>query len=111
MPSSLARARFTSSWSTTRRGGWAVGRGGPARTLDERTYGLVRGARTGVARMQQICENHRRLLRDHVSFAAAGHSIDIIVGNHDIELMEPEVAAELERQLRMVGREGVERIR
>ena len=83
----------------------------PAKTLDERTYGLHRGAHTGVARLQQICENHRPLLRDLVSFAAAGHSIDIIVGNHDVELMEPEVAAEFDRQLRMVGREGAERIR
>jgi hypothetical protein len=38
-----------------------------------------------------------------VRFAAAGHAIDIIVGNHDVELLEPAVVAELERHLRAAG--------
>lgn len=72
----------------------------PARTSDERRFGLGRSAAAGVVRMRQICENHQRLLADMVRFVAAGHRIDIIVGNHDIELLEPQVVAELERQLR-----------
>jgi hypothetical protein len=36
-------------------------------------------------------------------FAAAGHQIDIIVGNHDVELIAPEVADELLRQIRAAG--------
>jgi len=87
----------------------------PARTADERAYGLTRGAHTGVARLQRICENHGALLRDLVSFAAAGHTIDIIVGNHDVELLEPDCAAELHRQLALVAgdnaRGALERIR
>ena len=71
----------------------------PARTADERHFGLARGTRTAIPRLQMICENHRALLADLVSFATAGHEIDIIVGNHDIELLEPEVVAELHRQL------------
>jgi UDP-2,3-diacylglucosamine pyrophosphatase LpxH len=75
----------------------------PARTHDERRFGLDRGARSGVLRMRRICENHRDLLAEMVRFAAAGHYLDIIVGNHDIELLEPDVVSELMRQLRTAG--------
>jgi UDP-2,3-diacylglucosamine pyrophosphatase LpxH len=75
----------------------------PARTADERRFGLARGVKAGVPRMAAICENHRGLLTDMVKFAATGHSIDIVVGNHDVELLAPEVVAELERHLRAAG--------
>ncbi|HEY5920149.1 MAG TPA: hypothetical protein VIV11_00705 [Kofleriaceae bacterium] len=75
----------------------------PARTHDERRFGLDRGRRAGVYRMQRICENHRELLADMARFAAAGHYIDIIVGNHDLELLDPAVADELIYQLRLAG--------
>lgn len=75
----------------------------PARTADERRYGIPRSALAGVYRLARICENHRPLLAAMVRFVAAGHSIDIIVGNHDIELLEAPVVAELERQLRAAG--------
>jgi UDP-2,3-diacylglucosamine pyrophosphatase LpxH len=75
----------------------------PARTADERRFGLDRGTRAGVARMKAICENHRELLADMVRFAASGHRIDIIVGNHDLELLEPDVVTELHRQLRLAA--------
>jgi UDP-2,3-diacylglucosamine pyrophosphatase LpxH len=77
-----------------------------ARTPDERRYGLDRSAATGVIRLQRICENQRDLLGEIVRFAAAGHSLDIIVGNHDIELLLPEVVAELMRQLRLAATIG-----
>ena len=80
----------------------------PARTHDERTYRPPAALHRRRA-LQQICENHRPLLRDLARLCSGGTSIDIIVGNHDIELMEPEVAAEFERQLRMLRRDGVER--
>ena len=88
----------------------------PARTADERRHGLGRGARAGVARMRALGEAHRGLLGDLARFAAAGHHVDIVAGNHDIELMLPEVAAELERQLAAAAAEagaarGLERIR
>lgn len=75
----------------------------PAKTADERRYGLGRGVMPGVERLKQICAIHRPLLADLAAFAAAGHSVDIIVGNHDIELLAPEVAAELVRQLGLAG--------
>ena len=49
----------------------------------------------------RICENHQRAARRaSARFAAAGHSIDIIVGNHDVELLAPEVVAELDAPAR-----------
>jgi UDP-2,3-diacylglucosamine pyrophosphatase LpxH len=75
----------------------------PARSADERRFGLDRSTPAGVLRMQRICENHRDLLAEMARFAAAGHTIDIIVGNHDIELLEQDVVDELFRQLRRAG--------
>jgi len=75
----------------------------PAKTADERRYGIDRTVAAGVIRMARICENQRPLLTDMARFAAAGHQIDIIVGNHDIELLAAEVVAELQRQLALAG--------
>ncbi len=77
----------------------------PARSGDERRFGLARGTRAGVLRMRRICENHGPLLAAMVRFAQAGHCIDVIAGNHDLELLEPEVVAELMAQLRGAGAE------
>ncbi len=82
----------------------------PAKTHDERRFGLTRGTRAGIHRMRQICENHRELLADMVTFAAAGHYIDIIVGNHALELLEPDVVEELMHQLRAAGLEERPRV-
>ncbi|HEU0037375.1 MAG TPA: hypothetical protein VFQ53_42485 [Kofleriaceae bacterium] len=71
----------------------------PAKTADERRYGLPRSAKTGVLRMRMICEAQRPLLADLARFAAAGHQVDIIVGNHDVELLAPEVTEELMLQI------------
>jgi UDP-2,3-diacylglucosamine pyrophosphatase LpxH len=76
----------------------------PAKTRDERIYGLGRSAKTGVLRMRAICEHHRPLLADLAKFAAAGHRIDIVVGNHDVELLAPEVAEELLSHIAIAGR-------
>ena len=73
------------------------------KTADERRFGLGRGIKAGVERMRLICEGQPALLSALGRFAAAGHSIDIIVGNHDVELLAPEVAAELMRQLAEAG--------
>lgn len=83
----------------------------PARTRDERTYGLPRGVATGVARIRRICEAHRGLLAALGRFVAAGHSIDIIAGNHDVELIAPEVATEFMEQLARAGVDANERAR
>lgn len=75
----------------------------PAKTADERRFGLGRGKGPGIERMRMLCDAHRPLLVDLVRFAAMGHAIDIIAGNHDIELLAPEVADELRAQLRAAG--------
>jgi UDP-2,3-diacylglucosamine pyrophosphatase LpxH len=75
----------------------------PAKSRDERLFGLSRGISTGVERLRRICEIHRPLLTDLGKFAAAGHHVDILVGNHDIELLAPEVADELMRQIAAAG--------
>ena len=75
----------------------------PAKTADERRFGLHRGIQTGVERMRLICEAHRPLLAELGRFAAAGHTVEIVVGNHDVELLAPNVAGELLRQLAGAG--------
>lgn len=75
----------------------------PARSADERRLGLGRGVAAGVVRMRELGIAHRALFADMVYFVRAGHTIDIIVGNHDVELIAPEVQAELRAQLRAAG--------
>ncbi|MEO6773626.1 MAG: hypothetical protein ABI467_11500 [Kofleriaceae bacterium] len=75
----------------------------PAKTPDERRHGIARGARAGVARLDAICAVHRPLLEALVKFAAAGHEIDVVIGNHDVELLEPDVVAAFHRQLKLHG--------
>src|SRR5690242_12531340 len=50
----------------------------PAKTADERRFGLGRGIGPGVERMRVIAEAHRPLLAELGRFAAAGHTVDII---------------------------------
>jgi UDP-2,3-diacylglucosamine pyrophosphatase LpxH len=75
----------------------------PAKTADERRFGLGRGMQTGVARMQRICEAHVPLLAELGRFAAAGHSVEILVGNHDVELLSAAVVEELMRAIAAAG--------
>jgi UDP-2,3-diacylglucosamine pyrophosphatase LpxH len=75
----------------------------PAKTADERRFGLGRGIGPGVERMRRIAEAHRPLLAELGRFAAAGHTVDILVGNHDVELLASEVVDELMRQLTAAG--------
>jgi UDP-2,3-diacylglucosamine pyrophosphatase LpxH len=75
----------------------------PAKTADERRFGLGRGIQPGVDRMRMICAAHQPLLGELGRFAAAGHTVDIVVGNHDVELLAPDVVTELMRQLAAAG--------
>jgi UDP-2,3-diacylglucosamine pyrophosphatase LpxH len=75
----------------------------PARSGDERRHGLGRGAASGVVRMRELGRAHRGLFTDMIRFVRSGHTIDIIVGNHDVELLAPEVVAELKAQLHAAG--------
>lgn len=73
----------------------------PGRTAgaDERRYGPRRSAALGAARMAQIGTAHREVLAALMRFASAGHEVDLLVGNHDIELLEEATVAELRSQL------------
>jgi len=75
----------------------------PAKSADERRFGLGRGTQAGVQRMRLICEAHRPLLAELGRFAAAGHAVEIIVGNHDVELLAADVVGELMQQLAAAG--------
>ena len=75
----------------------------PAKSADERRFGLGRGIQPGVERMKRICEAHAPLLAELGRFATAGHSIEIVVGNHDVELLAADVVGELMRQLAVAG--------
>ena len=61
-------------------------------------------SRAAAAPASRACARSARttepLLADMAKFAAAGHPIDIIVGNHDVELLAPEVVAELDAPAR-----------
>jgi UDP-2,3-diacylglucosamine pyrophosphatase LpxH len=73
--------------------------GFPARDHDERRSGRRRSVATGPARLARIAQAHQGVFAELMRFAAAGHEIDLIVGNHDIELLEVDTQAELRRQL------------
>jgi UDP-2,3-diacylglucosamine pyrophosphatase LpxH len=75
----------------------------PARTTDERRAGRSRSAISGPARLRLICAAHQPVLQAMVRFAAAGNQIDLLVGNHDLELLEPATQDELRRQLLAVA--------
>src|ERR1043166_6053283 len=90
----------------------------PAKSADERRFGLGRGIQPGGERMRGIGEAHpampgelwrfraaapRPMLGELGRFAAAGHSVDIVVGNHDVELLAPDVVGELMRQIAAAG--------
>src|ERR1043166_8358372 len=75
----------------------------PAKSADERRFGLGRGIQPGVERMRRICAVHGPLLGELGRFAAAGHSIEIVVGNHDVELLAADVVDELMRQIAAAG--------
>src|SRR5206468_4941329 len=44
----------------------------PAKSADERKYGLSRGTKPGVTRLARICEAHRAMLVDLIAFMRAG---------------------------------------
>jgi UDP-2,3-diacylglucosamine pyrophosphatase LpxH len=83
----------------------------PAKSADEHKYGLGRGMQPGVERMRLICEAHRPLLAELGRFAAAGHTVDILVGNHDVELLVADVVAELMRHIAAAGADDRARAR
>jgi UDP-2,3-diacylglucosamine pyrophosphatase LpxH len=66
---------------------------------DERRLGAARREDGAVARMRILVNRYRTLFAQMMRFAGAGNRIEIIVGNHDQELIWPSVWAELQRGL------------
>jgi UDP-2,3-diacylglucosamine pyrophosphatase LpxH len=58
---------------------------------DDHTYGLGARAHTAVLKLQLVIEHHADVFRALARFVAAGHSLVVVIGNHDIELHFPEV--------------------
>ncbi|MBP9085549.1 MAG: hypothetical protein KBG15_05490 [Kofleriaceae bacterium] len=84
------------------------------RDRDVRLWGASRAGGAAVERMASVAQRHQAVLAQLIAFANAGNVIDIVVGNHDIELLDPAVATELSRQLlRIAGSrsDGLSRIR
>jgi hypothetical protein len=65
------------------------------------------GERDALRRLERIARRHRGVLAALAAFAAAGGQIDLVPGNHDIELRWPAV----ERRLRGLLDEPGERLR
>ena len=76
----------------------------PARSGDDRWAGRPRSVATGPLRMREIAIAHRAVLTAMIRFTAAGNEIDLVVGNHDLELLDEATAAELRHHLAEAGR-------
>ena len=70
---------------------------------DVRLWGASRAGDAAVERMALVAQRHRPVLAQLLAFADAGHVVDVVVGNHDIELLDSAVAAELSRQLMSIA--------
>jgi UDP-2,3-diacylglucosamine pyrophosphatase LpxH len=98
-----------------------IGRdGAPARLIllgDTFDLVLAAGALAGRARrdpvaaalgaLDAIAEAHPRVLGSLAAFAAAGHAVDLVPGNHDIELLRPAVQQRLRHLVARSGGDGV----
>jgi UDP-2,3-diacylglucosamine pyrophosphatase LpxH len=71
----------------------------PIRGHEERVRGAGRREDAAVARMRILGVRYRTVLAQMMRFAAAGHTIDVVAGNHDQELAWPSVWDELRRAL------------
>jgi hypothetical protein len=56
-------------------------------------YGLGAREHAAAAKLALVLRHHEPVLDALVRFAAAGHAVAIVIGNHDIELSWPEVQA------------------
>ena len=55
-------------------------------TPDEHAYGLGRRPRVACAKMDAVIDRHPGVFAAFARFVAAGNRIDIVAGNHDVEL-------------------------
>ncbi len=55
-------------------------------TPDELVYGMGRRPRVARAKMEAVLDRHADFFRALVEFLGAGNRVDIVAGNHDVEL-------------------------
>lgn len=58
---------------------------------EEHVYGLDRRRHVACAKMRAVVDRHRDVFLALAGFAAAGNTIEIVCGNHDVEFHWPEV--------------------
>ncbi|MEQ1505635.1 MAG: hypothetical protein ABMB14_25605 [Myxococcota bacterium] len=58
---------------------------------DDHLYGLGARAHAAALKLRWVIERHAAVFRALGSFVGAGHTVAIVVGNHDVELHWPEV--------------------
>ncbi len=62
---------------------------------DERKFGLDPSEKKSVFKLEVIVEGHPRFFDELARFVAAGHRVEILRGNHDLELYFPSVRSRL----------------
>src|SRR5262245_40655403 len=60
---------------------------------EEHKYGLRRTAKSAVAVVDAVARRHLEVFRALASFLARGNRLDVVCGNHDMELTWPAVQA------------------
>jgi len=65
----------------------------PSPSPEEHKYGLRRSARSAVAVVDAVASRHAEVFRALARFLARGNRVDIVCGNHDVELTWPAVQA------------------
>jgi UDP-2,3-diacylglucosamine pyrophosphatase LpxH len=58
---------------------------------DDHHYGLGARAHVAALKIERVIRHHAEVFRALGRFVAQGHSLEIVVGNHDVELHWPEV--------------------
>jgi UDP-2,3-diacylglucosamine pyrophosphatase LpxH len=67
----------------------------PGASAEARRYGLGTQAEQSVWKFDRVVERHRRVFVFLADFVGAGNRLEIIQGNHDVELFWPEVRQHL----------------
>lgn len=62
---------------------------------DDHTYGLGARAQAAMLKLERVLEYHEEVFAALGRFVASGHSLVLVIGNHDIELHFPEVQRRL----------------
>jgi UDP-2,3-diacylglucosamine pyrophosphatase LpxH len=73
-------------------------------------YPFARTAAVAKERIDQVVSHHRAVFAALARFVAAGNRLDVLAGNHDLELVWPEVAAHLGERIAALAPAGAKSI-